>query len=443
MRIRLAPIAAAAAAALLAGCGGGGSATGGESAAGLVPADAAAFVSVNTDFSSGQLRSADDVLAKFPIRDEVLEYARKAIREYGIDVDALRRSAGPEIDLAVLDEHAKLAAGFTRPKDEERFDRLLDRKGLLHARKSGWTVFARDQGALDAVKRAEEKLADAPAYEHATAKLPDEAIAKAYVAGRIVREAKHARWASAALLSHDDGFELQLHLNARGLPGAESYRADLADAIPDGSVAALSFRDFGDALRRLAPATIPFLGVRVDELASAFDGEGILYVRPGALIPEVALVTEGGHGAAALDRVVRALAPANAAPTKTSIEGVTLNELVLGVVSILYGDVDGKLVVTDNANAIRGLKTGDRPKLTEDDATFEAARDAVDMPDETNGWLYLNVEDGLPLVEAIAELANQKLPKVWAENLRAVRSVLVFGTRKGDVQTLVAFVQTR
>jgi hypothetical protein len=134
--------------------------------------------------------------------------------------------------------------------------------------------------------------------------------------------------------------------------------------------------------------------------------------------------------------------PAGSTPTKRTIEGVTVNELALGPVTILYGAVDGKLVVTDNANAIRSLKTGDRPKLADDDPTFKAVRDAVHMPEKTNGWLYLNVEDGLPLVEAVAELANQKLPKVWAENLRPVRGVLVYGTRSGDTQTLVAFVQT-
>src|SRR5215208_197434 len=210
MRTRLAAIAAAALVA--GGCGGGGgSATGGESAAELVPADAALYVSVNTDFSSQQIRSADEVLARFPIRDRLLTAVRKATREYGIDVDALRRSAGPEVDVAVLDTATKLTVGFARPKDEERFDAVLDRKRLLHVRKDGWTVFARDRAAIDAVKNADEKLADLPAYRHATAKLPDDAIAEAYAAARAVPQTKRARWASAALLSHDGGFELQVH----------------------------------------------------------------------------------------------------------------------------------------------------------------------------------------------------------------------------------------
>ncbi|HEY3183269.1 MAG TPA: hypothetical protein VGJ77_10565 [Gaiellaceae bacterium] len=432
MRTRLALIATAA---LVAGGCGGGSTGKQETAASLAPASAPTFVSLDLR----RLQRADDVVAKFPIRDRALAEARKAIRGYGIDVDALRRSAGRELDIAVLDQEAKQAVGFARPPDEKRFERALDRSRLVHQSTNGWTTFSRDPAALAAVQQADAKLADAAAYRRATERLPDDAFATAYVAGREAREyVKRARWASAALLTHDEGIELQAFVDAPGLPGARSYDAALADLIPDGSVAAVSFRDLGDVVRR---SKTELLGIQLADLADAFDGEGILYVRPGALIPEVTLVTKGGDEAA-LHRIVRALAPKNAQPTKTTIEGVTLNELALGPVTILYGAVGGKLVITDNANAIRALKTGDRPKLADDDSTFKAVRDAAHMPDETNGWLYLNVEDGLPLVEAIAQLANEKLPRAWVENLRVVRSALVYGTREGDTQTLVAFVQT-
>jgi hypothetical protein len=434
MRTRLAAIAAAA---LVAGGCGNDSASKSETAASLAPASAPIFVTLDLR----RMRRADDVVAKFPIRDRALAEARKAIRGYGIDVDALRRSAGRELDIAVLDRQAEQAVGFARPPDQKRFDRALERSKLVHRSTNGWTMFSRDAAALSAVQDADAKLADAVAFRRASERLPDGAFATAYVAGGEAREyVKRARWAAAALSTHDDGIELHAHVDAPGLPGAPSYHAALADLVPEGSVAALSFRDFGDVLRK---SKTELLGIRLAELADAFDGEGVLYVRPSGLIPEVTLVTQGGGGAAALHRIVRELAPANAKPTRTTIEGVTVNELALGAVTILYGAVGGKLVATDNANAIRALKTGDRPKLADGDSTFKAARDAVNMPDQTNGWLYLNVEDGLPLVEAIAELANQKLPRVWVENLRAVRSVLVYGTRKRDEQTVVAFVDVR
>jgi hypothetical protein len=434
MRTRLAAIAAAA---LVAGGCGDGSASKSETAASLAPANAPVFVTLDLH----RLRQADDVVARFPIRDRALTEARQAIRDYGIDVDALRRSAGRELDIAVLDPDAEQAVGFARPPDQERFDRALERSKLVHRSTNGWTIFSRDAAALSAVQEADAKLADAAVFRHANGRLPGNAFATAYVAGAEVREyVKGARWASAALSTHDDGIELRAYVDAPGLPGAASYDAALADDIPEGSVAALSFRDFGDVVRK---SKTELLGIRLAELADAFDGEGVLYVRPSGLIPEVTLVTKGGGGAASIDRLVRTLAPATARPTKTTIEGVGVNELALGPVSILYGAVGGKLFVTDSPNAIRALKTGGRPKLADDDSTFKAARDAVDMPDQTNGWLYLNVEDGLPLVEAIAQLANQKLPRVWVENLGQVRSILVYGTRKRDEQSVVAFANVR
>ena len=67
MKLRLALLAGSLA--LAAGCGGGGgSATGADSAAGIVPETVPAFLSIDTDLSSEQLKSADEILKKFPIR---------------------------------------------------------------------------------------------------------------------------------------------------------------------------------------------------------------------------------------------------------------------------------------------------------------------------------------------------------------------------------------
>src|SRR5262245_19606726 len=102
MKARLAVLAALAAFAV-AGCGGGGdgssnaSASADTSAAGLAPATTAAFAVVNTDFSSDQLKAADELTAKFPIRARALRELRKALLAQGIDIDALRASVGDEV----------------------------------------------------------------------------------------------------------------------------------------------------------------------------------------------------------------------------------------------------------------------------------------------------------------------------------------------------------
>jgi hypothetical protein len=118
-----------------------------------------------------------------------------------------------------------------------------------------------------------------------------------------------------------------------------------------------------------------------------------------------------------------------------------MQRLTLGPVAILYGVVDGKLVVTDNPTAVRDLRDGGRDALS-DDSTFQAARDAAGMPDETNGWLYVNLKDAVPLVEGLAGLGGQQVPAEVSANLRPLRSAIVFGASDDDVETVKVFVNT-
>ena len=456
-----------------AACGGGegGSATGGESAASLVPESALAFVTIDTDLESDQIQSADDVLKKFPFRERVLAEIRRGLREEGVNAEALRRSAGPEVDVAVLGATGELVAAFTQPRDEDEFIRLLESgdEPSKHVEKDGWVVFSDDQAALDAILTLEDddpKLAESEAFEQATAELPEEAIAKAYASRGGIRTAvsaggvaaigaapggiDRARWASGALFAHDDGFELQAHVAGSTLAGTP-YAGTLTDSIPADSVLALSFRDAGRTLDQLSASTTPFLpmieqtlGVPIADVAAALSGEGVLYVRPGAGIPEVTLVSkpdDAQRAATTIDRLVKNLAPGGAQPAPMTVEGVRMQRLTLGPVGILYGVVDGKLVVTDSPTAVRQLRDGGRDKLS-DDKTFQDARDAVGMPDETNGWLYVNLKDGIPLVEGFAGLSGQQVPADVSANLRPLRSAIVFGARDGDVETVKVFVNT-
>jgi hypothetical protein len=475
VRATLTLIAIFAATLAVAGCGGGGgggdgSATGGESAASLVPANARAFVAIDTDFDSDQIKAADDVLKKFPGRNKALAAIRRAMSRSGVDPDALQRSAGPELDVALLGAGGDLAVGFTQPSDEDEFIRILESADNppMHMEKDGWIIFSESQAALDAVREAEEKLADLQAYKDATAELPAEALAKGYASGVGIRSitggglgagalggavpggVKGVRWASAALLAHDDGVEIEGY-GLTGNGGASPYAATLTDDIPSGSVLALSFRNPGQALDQLGsastfvvPAIEDALGVSVAELRAALSGEGVLYVRPGTLIPEVALITKPAdeqQALATVDKLARHLAPAGAQPTPTTVSGVAMHKLSLGAVGVLYGVVDGKLMVTNSAAAVGFVDRGGGDSI-EDDKTFQEASDAVGMPDETSGWLYLDFKDGVPLVEALAELAGEQLPAELTENLRPLRSAILYSSRDGEIQTVNAFVAT-
>src|SRR5438128_69045 len=99
MRARLAMVGAVAL--LAAGCGSGGGGGGGGGSDGdassIVPIGALAFVSINTDFGSAQLTSAQSILAKFPIEAKALQSIRSAVAKAGLDLDALTSSVGPEL----------------------------------------------------------------------------------------------------------------------------------------------------------------------------------------------------------------------------------------------------------------------------------------------------------------------------------------------------------
>jgi hypothetical protein len=202
----------------------------------------------------------------------------------------------------------------------------------------------------------------------------------------------------------------------------------------------------------VAAAGIPFvsslertLGVGIADLRDALSGEGVLYVRGGNLIPEVTVITKPANArraARTVDRLARSLAPAGSSPpTVVTVDGVTVRRLAVGPVSILYAAVDGKLVVTDNPEAIRAVKEGSGGEPLSDDQTFQDVRDAAGMPAETNGWLYVNFKDGVPLLDAVTQFAGQRIPADVLENLRPLRSGVLYGTRAADVQTIDAFVQ--
>jgi len=471
MKARLAVLAALAALAV-AGCGGGGggsssaSSSADTSAADLVPAGAPVFVAINTDFSSDQLEAADDLVSKFPIRERARSELRRSLRTEGVDIDALRKSAGPEVDVAVLDVKLGTVVGFAKPSDPAEFNRQLEAQQppLAHTTSGDWTLFARTEAALTAVTSSQKKLADLQAYKDARGTLPGEAIVKAYANGEALTRAvgssgmafgqpiptDKTEWVSAAVSVHDDGLDVQAHVKGEAGSSVENVDPELADLIPAGSVAALSFNGLAPALRQFARTGAPFvkgiervLQVPLADIAGAVGGSSILYVKPSALIPEITLVVktdDEDKALAVLDRLARALGQGSV-PKHTTVDGIAVRQLDLGSVSVYYGVVDGKVVVSDASRAFESVQDGPDKPLA-DDGVFSDAKDAAGMPDETNGWLFLNLKDGIPLVESLAQLANQRIPAEVEDNLRPLRSALVYGSRNGDLQDVVAFVQT-
>ncbi|HEU0336060.1 MAG TPA: DUF3352 domain-containing protein, partial [Gaiellaceae bacterium] len=343
MRLPFALLAALAALAL-AGCGGQQTAaTDGSGTAELAPRDAAVWVSLDTDRDSAQWQALTTLLERVPGAEQAFDkLAADALSEDGLDwQEDVLPALGPEVVLVVPGGSGE-AVALTQPQDEEKLRALAEREqGTVLGEHDGWTVVAESQAALDAYETAlaDGTLADEPDFDEAVADLPEEAVARLYVdgsglGGALARGAAQAGSAvpggavvtgplagsagslgtvAAAVTAEADG--LRLVADAAPETGAlETFDPTLLDRVPADALVAVSFRG-GDAVRSqldqagggaLGPQLEQALGLSLDDLAGLFEGEGVLYVRPGAPIPEITLALDGAgeRGVEAIGRLV-------------------------------------------------------------------------------------------------------------------------------------------
>lgn len=411
-------------AALLAGCGGGSKPA--ADAAELVPPTAESFVSVQTD-----LGGLPQLLHRFPIGPAALRAIRQALR--------LGPSLGPELGLAIFRAGT---VGFTRPADEQAFIATLGPK-QVHARIRGWTVFTGNAHLLDLVQHHKGKLSELPAYADALGRLPARGIVRAYsttaaisglALGRSLplnlgaMNVRRPGWLAAALTSNGDELKLEVHTGGAKGPALQSS-ADLVPRVPAGSVLALGLGGLGKVLGQLRIG-----GVDLQQIADALGGQAIVYVRAGLPFPEVTVASKAKDPAKAvrkIGRLIVKLSKTKQAPLSTTVDGVTLHDVALGAIDLYYGTFDGLFVVSNSTDSIGGLRSsGEKLKVP-------------GLPERTIGFLYIDVEHALPAVRAFAKLANQRLPAQVVANLKPLKTLVVYGTRDRDVQTVVALLQVR
>lgn len=465
MKVRLAALAVLAA--LAAGCGGGGGGSSSGDAASVVPADAIAYATIDTDASSAQVSSALKILDKFPIKARAERQLRASITQSGVDFDALTSSAGSEVDIAVLKVNGQpKVVGFAKPSDEKAFDAQLDKSSTKHTTMNGWTLFADEQAVLDAATASRaSSLADDAAYQAATKAVPadGDAIARFYASAAGTQTAlgaaknslgssagslgslTAAKWIAGALTSQDGAVKLEVHAKAASTAASPAGTA-LADQIPSGSIVALALQGGGTVVPASAQQQLSALGqqlgIDLPGLVSALNGPVIAYVRPGIPLPEVTIAakpTEPQRAATAVGALIARFAK-GAKGVPKPVEGGTLTKVDLGPVALYYGVNNGQLVVTDSPNALAELK-GSVGRLS-GDAVFKEAKDGAGMTDGGQGFLFLDIKDALPAVSGFAQLANQTLPPAVETNLRPLRSLLLFGSRAGDIQSFVMYVKT-
>src|SRR5438445_577694 len=418
-----------------AGCGGTTATSGsGDVSAGasVTPASAPVYVTVDTDASSDQWKAADALLSKFPGRAKLLESIQKELTKNGLNYETdVKPALGKEVDIAVLDFQPNYdTVGLLQPADDAKFAALIKKANAsdpsskaVYEKVGDWTVVADSQAKIDLYKDQLNgaKLADDAAFKDAMGKLSDSALVKAYANGPKVTAAleqavpgsstsftQGGKLVSgvAELVAEKNGVKLDGTFKTEGVKQTfKSYKAALLDQVPAGALLYLSFngegfaaqgnfrKAFEQGLRQSGGAANP----QVKELLSAFEQlgpllahENALYVRPGAILPEITLVAQPDspdQAVPAVDKLVARLAALAGVPIKPkpiTIGSVQAKELNFGQFSIFYGVDGGKLIVTDQEQAFQDLK-GSGPKLS-GDATFKEAIDAASMPDQASGF---------------------------------------------------------
>ena len=466
------------------GCGAKKDAAGGG--AEIVPATAPVFVSIDSNLSSDQWRQVDELLRKFPIRSEAVASLRSTVEEEaGLDYEQdIEPALGEEIDLVWLDllDDGSNVVAVTKPKDAAAFRRLVEKGNehgpdtLVFEETDDWFVLSDTQQKIDRFQEQSasgEKLADDTLYQDALAELPDEALVHVFARGHSIVEAlqtfprtplqlkadQKPEFLSAALSAEGSGFRLVGAGRTETEPKApiEPFESKFLSDVPADAVAFLTFRggeqfeqqleemkgngslDEGlDELERM-------LGFRVESLIDLVSHEVALYVRPGSPIPEVTLLVDAPDEQEVLVRVnatLRALTrtlptqPCQAPPEEA---GVPVTCTDLGLVQLRTAAFDDKVVVTIGQDAISELR-GDGPRLS-DDEDFTSAQDAAGLPDKTAGFVWVDLEDGLPLILGLAEVSGQSIPADIRANLEPLGPFLAWAETDGRNGSFTVFLQ--
>jgi hypothetical protein len=437
---------AAAAAILTAGCGSAGTAGPGalDGAASIVPANAVAFVAASTDISSAAWHGIATPFLK--------------------DFQAYAPALGSELDVAVLP--TKEVVGLTQPHDAQKLAALVAKQNAQTRTIGGWTAIAKTSSALDAFAGATSHLADSNLFIDAMNRLPNDALVRAYANGAEAAQLMQSlpgqlqgtnapggirfryraaangsfstattdfKWAAAAVTSESDGFRVRAIVRPAGLVASgpprfviyptQPYQPALVDEIPSGALAVADFQIPSGIFQTMQPSpqlqkvfgkNAPLVPGYLDGLLG---GETAVYVRPGAPLPELTLVTQP-HDTAAAARALEELV--TALPATNPLHDLKLEHASIG----------GQFVVSTSSAGIDAIRGGGE-KLSSD-PSFAGAEKQAGMGTETTGFVYGNVKDLLPFLT----LAGLHLP----QGLPSIGTVFAYGDQSNGESSYQAFV---
>jgi hypothetical protein len=426
----------------------------------VAPANTAAFVALDTTMSSSQRQALDGLLAKFPGYDTIVGHLEHRFEQKtGLSwADDVTPALGPEVDIALLPSASggkPDAVLLTQPSDPEKLAALLQKASTsggpapASAQVGGWTVVGDSQAALDAVTGATSHLAADPAYENATGRLEHGALVNAYANGAQARQLLSAlghadtspgkiAWAAGDGVAASGGLKLDGFIHRDGT-APQAYRSSLVDQIPAGALAVIDFQadSSGDPGAQSGASPV---SAALAKLASTLGGETALYVSPGTPLPSLTLVTHPADPEAVLAALNEGLATAGKAAGGSNTGAFSFGS-IFGGLQLFHSEVGDTLVVSTSHEALDAF-TGSGTKLS-GDATFEDARQASGMPDQTTGFAYIDLHDALPLVQELAALSGAKAA-TGIPDLSALHTLTAYGSGASDgVERFTAFLGVR
>jgi len=454
---------------LLAGCGSSvvdkpGTARG-AGAATMVPADATLYVGVVTDLDSAGWKSVETLLARFPDGEQLLGTLAGAIGGEGTNWERdVKPALGPVTAIVSLPGSGEPVA-LTKPSLRAKLDALLGRADHSVATMSlddGWVAVAEKQATLDAYRSSlgGARLADDDDFSEAVGDLPEDALGTIFVRASGLNYGGFGmtqgippsalatggfEWLGAALTAKDDGLDLEGTVQTD--TKVTTYEPTLLDRVPSGVVLAASFHGSKDgmkaltespALRSFVPMAEDALGVRLADVLQLFEGQGVLYVRPGLPIPEVTLALDTDDaegGVTTIDKIARRL---GAQVETTTVDGVPAHRLRLDKVQATWAAFEGTLLVSTGPNALADFRSDDA-KLV-DDASYTRATDRVELGDSTAGLVYVDVQRMAELVDGLATAAGEDVPAELRRNLAPIESFVGNASADGSVVTLHGFL---
>jgi hypothetical protein len=484
-----------------AGCGGDSSSDGAlagfddssgavPGAAELLPADVPVLITINTDFDSEQIQLAGDIVERFPASRDLIDRALADLAGDGVDFDAdVRPVLGSEVTIALLDVKPDdpPVALVLQPTDPAKLGELLAENSADDGDDppawrvvDGWYVLADDEPTLDALLAGAEQasLAGHERFKEIMESLPGESLARLWlspvVTGELVAEVAADNptgiealeaiagdgqggfeGAGVALVAETEGVRMLGLIRTVDANLAASGKAEILDLAPAGAIVYIALRDlrasvegFLDLALQQDPDTEAqigqlegLLGLTIqDDLLPLFENEHAIYLRPGTPIPEISIVLSPDDADAAADLIRRLLALAEIGGLElqsdtVDIDGTEVLKLSAEGLTLNVASIEDRLVLTTTDAGIADFAGSNSLK---DDARFSSAADAAGLPDETGGFVYLDLAGVFELAQGDSLLGSQDvIGAIDAEalmNLDPLGTLMVYGTTSADGQ---------